>query len=321
MVSRSRFGRFTIIFAIVMLAGTGFAGVSHGAGQIVGQYPLALDMVAPKDKAAYKAGEGVAVAVRSSGFTGVKVTVKDTATGREEELKASLVKTEGTGSLAPKTWNTSWPTTGRKPGTYVFSVTGVSGSQAAPSTKSVTISVVQPSGPAKITFQEPTGGHQVKAGEEVAISLKAEGVSKVTLYIKDLQKGTEKERAAAHGTGTGNYMSSWSTEGLQKGSYQIIARGFGPDGKKLAEESVTMTVTGGAPPLKPEVAAKPVVVPNVVGMSEYQAVVALDKAGLKINPAKYVSTSKQAYWGKVVEQSIKASTQTADPVTITVGQK
>jgi beta-lactam-binding protein with PASTA domain len=56
-------------------------------------------------------------------------------------------------------------------------------------------------------------------------------------------------------------------------------------------------------------------------MSEYQAVVTLDKAGLKINPAKYVSTSKQAYWGKVVEQSIKAGSQTANPVTITVGRK
>jgi hypothetical protein len=117
------------------------------------------------------------------------------------------------------------------------------------------------------------------------------------------------------------FRTSWSTEGQQKGNYQIIARGFGQDGKKLAEESVTMTVTGGAPPLTPQAAAKPVVVPNVVGMSEYQAVVTLDKAGLKINPAKYVSTSKQAYWGKVVEQSIKAGSQTANPVTITVGQK
>ena len=56
-------------------------------------------------------------------------------------------------------------------------------------------------------------------------------------------------------------------------------------------------------------------------MSEYRAVVALDKAGLKINPAKYVSTSKQDLWGNVVEQSVKAGTKTAEPVTITVGRK
>ena len=82
-----------------------------------------------------------------------------------------------------------------------------------------------------------------------------------------------------------------------------------------------MAITGGHLPLTPQAAAKPVVVPNVVGMSEYQAVVALDKAGLKINPAKYVSTSKQGYWGKVVEQSIKAGTQTAEPISLTVGQR
>ena len=321
MVSSRVWGRFAIDFAAMLLLAGGFSSSAHAVGQIVGTYKIALEVLMPKDNAAYKAGEEVAVVVRSSGFTGVKVTVKDTATGREEELKASLVKTEGTGSSAPKTWNTSWPTTGRKPGTYVFSVTGVSGSQAAPSTKSVTISVVQLSGPAKITFQEPAGGRQVKAGEEVAISLKAEGVSNVTLYIKDLQKGTEKERTAAHGTGTGNYMSSWSTEGLQKGSYQIIARGFGPDGKKLAEESVTMTVAGGATVLPPASAAKTVVVPNVIGMTEYDAVIALDKAGLKLNPSKYVSMPKPNTWGKVVDQSIKAGTKTAEPIFLTVGQK
>jgi beta-lactam-binding protein with PASTA domain len=85
--------------------------------------------------------------------------------------------------------------------------------------------------------------------------------------------------------------------------------------------AVTMTITGGAPPLKPQAAATPVVVPNVVGMSEYRAVVALDKAGLKINPAKYVSTAKQDLRGVVVEQSVKAGTKTTEPITITVGRK
>ena len=198
------------------------------------------------------------------------------------------------------------------------------GPQAArltPTTKTVTISVVQPSGPAKITFKEPAGGRQVKAGETVTVAVTATGVHRMEFSVKDQQTGAEKIRPSAHLAASDEFRTSWSTEGQQKGNYQIIARGFGQDGKKLAEESVTMTVTGGAPPLTPQAAAKPVVVPNVVGMSEYQAVVALDKAGLKINPAKYVSTSKQAYWGKVVEQSIKAGTQTADPVTITVGQK
>ena len=35
----------------------------------------------------------------------------------------------------------------------------------------------------------------------------------------------------------------------------------------------------------------------------------------------YVSTAKQNLWGVVVEQSIKAGTKTAEPVTITVGRK
>ena len=82
-----------------------------------------------------------------------------------------------------------------------------------------------------------------------------------------------------------------------------------------------MTVTGGAPALPPAGAAKPVVVPNVVGMTEYQAVAALDKAGLKIKPAKYVFTPKQDTWGKVIGQSIRAGTKTTEPISITVGQR
>jgi len=321
MVSTRRFEKFVNAFAIVMLIVAGISGVSHGTGYIVGQHAMALDVIMPKDQASFKAGESVPVMIKSSGFTGVKIVAKDTTTGREEELKATLVKSEGSGDLAPKMWNASWPTAGKKPGSYAFTVTGLGGSKASPVAKSVTFSVVQPSGPAKITFKEPAGGRQVKAGESVTVSVTATGVHRMEFSVKDQQTGSEKIRPSAHLAASDEFRTSWSTEGLAKGSYRIIARGFGQDGKKLAEESVTMTVTGGAPPLTSQAAAKPVVVPNVVGMSEYQAVVSLDKAGLKINPAKYVSTSKQAYWGKVVEQSIKAGTQTADPVTITVGQK
>jgi hypothetical protein len=305
---------------MLLLAG-GYSSSAHAVGQIVGTYKIALEVLMPKDGSAFKAGESVPVMIKSSGFTGVKIVAKDTATGREEEMKATLVKSEGSGDLAPKMWNAPWPTAGKKPGSYAFTVTGLGGSKTTPVATSVTISVVQPSGPAKITFKEPTTGRQVKAGEEVSISVKAEGVNKVEFYIKDLQAGTEKIRASAHPAGTDSYSTSWSTEGLQKGSYQIIARGLGADGKKLTEESITMTVTGGAPALKPQAAATPVLVPNVVGITEQEAVTALNKAGLKTSPTKYVSTSKQAYWGKVVEQSIKAGTQTADLVTITVGRK
>jgi beta-lactam-binding protein with PASTA domain len=56
-------------------------------------------------------------------------------------------------------------------------------------------------------------------------------------------------------------------------------------------------------------------------MTEQEAMAALNKAGLKTSPTKYVSTSKQGYWGKVVEQSVKAGTMTAAPVTITIGRK
>jgi hypothetical protein len=321
MASTRRFERFVIVFAIVMLTVAGFSGVSHGTGYIVGQHTMALEVIMPKDNAAFKVGEDVHVTVRSSGFSGVKVTVKNQATGAEEELKASLMKNEGTTPSAPRIWEVLWPTAGKKPGMYLFTMKGASGSTVTPTTKTVTISVIQPSGPAKITFKEPAGGRQVKAGETVTVAVTATGIHRMEFSVKNQQTGAEKIRPAAHLAASDEFRTSWSTEGQQKGNYQIIARGFGQDGKILAEESVTMTVTGGAPPLTSQAAAKPVVVPNLVGMSEYQAVVALDKAGLKINPAKYVSTSKQAYWGKVVEQSIKAGTQTADPVTITVGQK
>jgi hypothetical protein len=54
---------------VVLLVVTGYAGVSHGTGFIVGQHTIALDIVMPKDKAAFKAGESVYVTVKSSGFT------------------------------------------------------------------------------------------------------------------------------------------------------------------------------------------------------------------------------------------------------------
>lgn len=250
MASNSLSGKFAIVFAAVMVAVAGFAGVSHGTGFIVGQYPIALDVVMPKDKAVFKAGESVHVTVKSSGFTGVKIVAKDTATGAQEELKATLVKSEGSGNLAPKVWDAPWPTAGKKPGSYTFTVSGLGGDKPAPVTKSVTISVVQPSGPAKISFTEPAGGRQVKAGEEVYVAVKASGVSKVQFFIKDLQTGAEKIRSATHTAASDDYTTTWLTAGLQKGNYRIIARGFGPDGKTLAEQSVTMSVTGGAPPLK-----------------------------------------------------------------------
>ena len=321
MATTGRFGKFAIVFAMVLLIVTGIAGLSQGTGYIVGQHTMALEVIMPKDNAAFKVGENVHVTVRSSGFSGLKVTVKNQATGAEEELNASLMKSEGTTPSAPRIWKVLWPTAGKKPGMYLFTMKGASGSTVTPTTKTVTISVIQPSGPAKITFKEPAGGRQVKTGETVTVAVTATGVHRMEFSVKDQQTGSEKIRPSAHLAASDEFRTSWSTEGQQKGNYQIIARGFGQDGKKLAEESVTMTVTGGAPPLTSQAAAKPVVVPNVVGMSEHQAVVTLDKAGLKINPAKYVSTSKQAYWGKVVEQSIKAGSQTADPVTITVGQK
>jgi hypothetical protein len=155
----------------------------------------------------------------------------------------------------------------------------------------------------------------------VNVAVKASGVNKVEFYIKNLQTGTEKMRSSAHVVGSDDYTTTWSTEGLEKGSYQIIARGLGADGKNLAEESVTMTVTGATPAPPPASAAKPVVVPDVVGMMEYQAVVALDKAGLKINPTKYVFTPRQDTWGKVIGQSMRAGTNATEPISLTVGQR
>jgi len=287
----------------------------------VGQYPIALDVITPKDKSAFKAGESVPVMIKSSGFTGVKIVAKDTATAREEELKATLVKSEASGDLAPKIWNASRPTAGKKPGSHAFTVTGLGGSKATPVAKSVTFSVVQPSGPAKISFKEPATGRQVETGETVYVAVKASGVDKVEFAVRNLQTAVEKIPPSAHAAGTDDYATSRSAEGAANGCYQIIAPGLSADGKKLIEESITMTITGGAPALKPQAAATPVVVPNVVGMSEYRAVVALDKAGLKINPAKYVSTAKQNLWGVLVEQSVKAGTKTTEPITITVGRK
>jgi hypothetical protein len=56
MATTGRFGKFAIVFAMVLLIFTGIAGLSHGTGFIVGQYPIALDVVTPKDKSAFKAG-------------------------------------------------------------------------------------------------------------------------------------------------------------------------------------------------------------------------------------------------------------------------
>lgn len=418
MVSKSRFGKFAIVFAAVMVTVTGFSGVSHGTGFIVGQHKIALDIVMPKDKAAFKAGENVHVTVKSSGFTGVKIVAKNTATGAQEELTATLVKSEGSGSLAPKAWDALWPTAGRKPGLYAFTVTGLGGDKATPVAKTVTISVVQPSGPAKISFKDPAGGRQVKPGETVNIAVTATGVHRVEFFIKDLQTGAEKMRPSAHPSGSDEYRSSWFAEGQKQGSYQIIARGFGADGRKAAEESVTLSViepaahhtityrkltpgrevlsgevvrfttsTGGLsrldfnirdlqtgrmltsppllqlgteyliawrtvglkgkyqftargfgpdgrqvmdyattltvtalePSLQPKAPSHPV--PNVVGLTESEALSKLRTAGLGIYPTQFISTPDSGKWGKVIGQSLSAGTVSMDPIMIAVGQK
>src|SRR5512136_1500716 len=95
MASLRCFGRFAIVFAVNLLLAGGFSSSSHATGQIVGTYKVSLEVLMPKDNAAFKVGENVHLTVSTSGFTGVKVTLKDAATGREEELKASVVKREG----------------------------------------------------------------------------------------------------------------------------------------------------------------------------------------------------------------------------------
>ena len=314
-------GEFVMFSLVMLLVSPAFDSHFSWKGTDRGTYNLSLDLVCPRRKQPFKVGENVHLTVRTSGFTGVKVTAKDTATGREEELKASVAKSEGASPLAPKTWVAVWSTAGKKPGTYQFTVRGVSGNTAAPTMKTVNVTVAQPSGPAKITFREPAGGRQIKAGETVNVAVKAAGVNKVEFFIKDLQTGAEKIRSSAHIIGSDDYTTTWSTEGLQKGSYQIIARGLGPDGRKLAEEAVTMTVTGGVPALPPASATKPVVVPDVVGMMEYEAVTTLDKAGLKIKPTKYVFTPRQVTWGRVIGQSIRAGTNATEPISLTVGRR
>lgn len=115
MVSSRVWERFAIVFAVILLF-TGICSSSaHAVGQIVGTYKISLEVLMPKDNAAFKVGENVHLTVSTSGFTGVKVTVKDASTGREEELKASVVKSEGASSLAPKVWDVPWPTAGKNP--------------------------------------------------------------------------------------------------------------------------------------------------------------------------------------------------------------
>lgn len=185
----------------------------------------------------------------------MKIVAKDAATGKEEELRAALAKSEGSGSLAPKIWNAPWSTAGKKPGTYTFTVTGLGGSKATPVAKSVTVSIVQPSGPAKITFKEPASGRQVKPGETVNIAVTGAGAHRVEFFIKDPQTGAEKMRPSSHLSGSNEYRTSWSAEGQKQGNYQIIARGLGVDEKKLAEESVTLSVVEPAAPAQIKITA------------------------------------------------------------------
>ena len=75
---------------------------------------MSLELVMPKEGTAFKVGENVHLTVSTSGFTGVKVIAKDVATGREEELKASVAKS---GGKPPGTEDgvAVWSTAGRNP--------------------------------------------------------------------------------------------------------------------------------------------------------------------------------------------------------------
>ena len=321
MVSSRLWGKFAIACAVILPLVGGFSLSAHAVGQIVGTYKISLEVLMPKDNAAFKAGDNVHVTVKSSGFTGVKVTAKDAATGRQEEVTASLVKTEGTGALAPKMWNALWPSSGKKPETYVFTVTGLGGSRETPIAKSVTISVVQPSGPARITFKEPAAGRLVKPGDTLNVAVTATGVDRVEFSVRDLQTGAEKNRPSAHLTGSNEYRTSWSAEGQKQGNYQIIARGLGADEKKLAEESVNIRVFVDPPEVSGASYLTPGEVPPLTGLPKEKALVWLEKSGVKVGSITYQSTPDQRLWGKVIRQSISSGTKTAGPISITVGQK
>lgn len=200
-------GNFVMYLAVLLLLVCGISTAACATGQIVGQHNLSLDLVSPKDRMSITQGETLPVTVKTSGFTGVRITVKNLATGQEEEIKASITAGDASG-MGPKTWVAPWQTAGKKPGTYAVAVKAVSGNTVADKVKTASIFLVQP-----------------------------------------------------------------------------------------------------------------VVVPNVVGMTEQEAVNTLNKTGLKTKPTKYVSTSKQGYWGKVVEQSIKAGTKTTEPISLTIGRK
>jgi hypothetical protein len=200
-------GNFVMYFAVLLLFVCSISTTAYATGQIVGQHNLSLDLVSPKDGTSLTAGETLPVTVKTSGFTGIRITVKHLATGQEEEIKASITAGDASG-MGPKTWVAPWQTAGKKPGAYAVAVKAVSGNTVADKVKTASIFLVQP-----------------------------------------------------------------------------------------------------------------VVVPNVVGMTEQEAVTTLNKTGLKTKPTKYVSTSKQGYWGKVVEQSIKAGTKTTEPISLTVGRK
>jgi beta-lactam-binding protein with PASTA domain len=54
---------------------------------------------------------------------------------------------------------------------------------------------------------------------------------------------------------------------------------------------------------------------------EYQAIGALDKAGMKINSTKHVFTPRDDTSGKVIGQSLRAGTNATEPISLTVGQR
>ena len=61
MATTGRFGKFAIAFIMVLLIVTGIAGVSHGTGFIVGQYPIALDIDHAEGQGGIQGGESVYV--------------------------------------------------------------------------------------------------------------------------------------------------------------------------------------------------------------------------------------------------------------------
>ena len=99
-----------------MLIVAGISGVSHGTGYIVGQHTMALDVIMPKDNAAFKVGERRSRHRQVQRFLRREGYREEQATGAEEELKAPSMKSEGTTPSAPRIWKSSGRRRAKKPG-------------------------------------------------------------------------------------------------------------------------------------------------------------------------------------------------------------